>query len=161
MKDVKALLFDVFGTTVDWRSSVEQELRDLGEKHGIEADWPKFAQQWRTGYMEETARVAAGGEGPNNVDLMHRQILEKMLASPEWSRIAPHWSEKERDYLNLVWHRLRAWPDTVEGLRALKKKYIIGTLSNGNVRLLVDMAKYADLPWDVVFSGELFQTYKP
>ncbi|KAJ2933300.1 hypothetical protein H1R20_g3794, partial [Candolleomyces eurysporus] len=84
-----------------------------------------------------------------------------MLASPEWSRIAPHWSENERDFLNLVWHRLRAWPDTVEGLRALKEKYIIGTLSNGNVRLLVDMAKYADLPWDVVFSGELFQTYKP
>ncbi|KAJ2919373.1 hypothetical protein MD484_g984, partial [Candolleomyces efflorescens] len=145
---VKALLFDVFGTTVDWRSSVEQELRDLGAKYGIEADWAKFAQQWRTGYMKETARIAAGGDGPNNVDLMHRQV-------------APHWSEEERDELNLVWHRLRAWPDTVAGLQSLKKKYIIGTLSNGNVRLLIDMAKYADLPWDVIFSGELFQSYKP
>lgn len=92
---------------------------------------------------------------------MHRQNLDKMLASQEWSLIGAHWNEDERRNLNLVWHRLKGWPDSVEGLRALKKDYIVGTLSNGNMRLLIDMAKYADLPWDVVFSGELFKTYKP
>lgn len=100
-------------------------------------------------------------EGPTNVDLMHRQILDEMLETPEWESLRSSWSEEERRHLNLVWHRLHGWPDATEGLRALKRKYIIGTLSNGNVRLLVDMAKFADLPWDVVFSGELFETYKP
>lgn len=92
---------------------------------------------------------------------MHRQNLEKLLASQEWSFIGPHWNEEEKKELNLVWHRLKGWPDSVEGLQALKKDYIIGTLSNGNMKLLIDMAKYAGLPWDVVFSCELFKTFKP
>lgn len=106
-------------------------------------------------------RIANGGEGPTNVDIMHREILDGLLASPEWSFIGPRWSEEERTEINLVWHRLKGWSDSTPGLRELKKKHIIASLSNGNIRLLVDMAKYADLPWDAVFSGELFQTYKP
>ncbi|KAH6906853.1 HAD-like domain-containing protein [Coprinopsis sp. MPI-PUGE-AT-0042] len=161
MKQVKALLFDVFGTVVDWRTSVEAELKALGAKHGIDADWPKFAQEWRTSYMNDTRKIAGGGKGPSNVDVMHRENLDKMLSSPEWSSVGQHWSKEERDELNLVWHRLKGWPDSTEALYAFKKDYIVAALSNGNMRLLVDMAKYADLPWDVVFSGELFGTYKP
>ncbi|KAF6752015.1 HAD-like domain-containing protein [Ephemerocybe angulata] len=161
MKNVKALLFDVFGTVVDWRTSVEAELKALGAKHGVDADWAKFAQEWRDKYFSGTKRVAVEGAAFTSVDAMHRQILDQMLASPEWSSIAPLWSEEELQELNLVWHRLGGWPDSSEGLRALKKNYIIATLSNGNVKLLVDMAKYTDLPWDAVFSGEMFQSYKP
>lgn len=92
---------------------------------------------------------------------MHRENLDKLLSSAEWSSVGQKWPKEERDELNLAWHRLKGWPDSTEGLYTLKKDYIVASLSNGNIRLLVDMAKYADLPWDVVFSGELFQTYKP
>jgi len=111
--------------------------------------------------MDITRRVASGGEGPNNVDVMHRQILDGMLDSPRWSHLAPLWDDAQRGDLVLIWHRLSGWSDATEGLYALKKHAIIGTLSNGNVRLLVDMAKHADLPWDVVFSSEMFNSYKP
>jgi HAD superfamily hydrolase (TIGR01493 family) len=92
---------------------------------------------------------------------MHRENLDKMLASPEWASVGEKWSKEERDDLNLAWHRLKGWPDATKSLYAMKKDYILAALSNGNMRLLVDMAKYAELPWDVVFSGELFGTYKP
>ncbi|KAJ3505587.1 hypothetical protein NLJ89_g7336 [Agrocybe chaxingu] len=164
MHDVKALIFDVFGTVVDWRSSVVGELRVLGEKHGAptDTDWHKFAQAWRSGYMTNTRNIAAGrASGPLNVDAMHRQILDELLSSAEWASVGRLFDEDARQHLNLAWHRLDGWPDTVEGLRALKKQLIIATLSNGNVRLLVDMAKHADLPWDVIFSTELFDTFKP
>ncbi|KDR73168.1 hypothetical protein GALMADRAFT_72635 [Galerina marginata CBS 339.88] len=164
MQPIKALLFDVFGTVVDWRSSVVAELKALGEKHGIDpgTDWGKFAQEWRNGYLQNTRRIADGGSGPQNVDTMHREILDDLLKSSEWSHIGPLWDEPTREHINLAWHRLNGrWPDTVEGLHALKKQTIISTLSNGNVRLLVDMAKHAGLPWDMVFSTELFNTFKP
>ncbi|KAF8961184.1 haloacid dehalogenase [Flammula alnicola] len=163
MDNVKALIFDVFGTVVDWRSSVVAELEVLGKQHGVasDTDWNKFAQQWRSGYIKNTRRIAAGASGPLNVDAMHREILEDLLSSSEWSHIGPLWDEKTRQHLNLVWHRLNGWPDAVEGLHALKKQAIIATLSNGNVRLLIDMAKHAGLPWDMVFSTELFNTFKP
>ncbi|KAF8154892.1 haloacid dehalogenase [Crassisporium funariophilum] len=164
MHKIKALVFDVFGTVVDWRSSIIAELEIIGEKHGIAAgtvDWTKFAQDWRSGYMENTRRIAAGASGSLNVDVMHREILEEMLRSSEWSHIGPKWDEETRKHLNLAWHRLKGWPDTVDGLYALKKQVILATLSNGNIRLLVDMAKHSDLPWDMVFSTELFNTFKP
>ncbi|KAF8232846.1 haloacid dehalogenase [Tricholoma matsutake] len=164
MDGIEALIFDVFGTTVDWRTTVEQELRDLGKKYSIastNADWAEFAQEWRTGYMNGTKRIAFGGQGTFNVDIMHREILDGMLASPRWSHLGQLWDEVERRNLNNVWHRLKGWPDTTEGLYALKKQFIITSLSNGNVRLLVDMAKHANLPWDTIFSTELFNTFKP
>jgi len=184
---VKALLFDVFGTVVDWRSSVTSELEALGEKSGIlpgTTDWAKFAHEWRMGYVVNTRRIADGGQGPSSVDVMHREILDGMLKSDEWFHLGAVWDESTREELNLVWHRLKAmvskstivynytrlvfsnyysigWPDTVQGLLALKNQVIIATLSNGNVRLLVDMAKHANLPWDMIFSTELFDTFKP
>lgn len=164
MDQVKALLFDVFGTVVDWRSSVISELEALGEQSGIApgtTDWAKFAQEWRMGYIVNTRRIALGGQGPSSVDVMHREILDNMLKSDEWSHVGALWDESTRVALNLVWHRLKGWPDTVQGLFALKKQVIIATLSNGNVRLLIDMAKHSNLPWDTVFSAELFDTFKP
>ncbi|KAF8826504.1 hypothetical protein HHX47_DHR5000106 [Lentinula edodes] len=187
---VEVLLFDVFGTVVDWRSSVTKELENLGKRYSLNdspQDWLDFANEWRKGYMENTRRIAEGGEGTNDVDVMHREILDTMLSSPRWNHIGEALKEeKARVELNLVWHRLdvchfplrptihvhphppppdesrvTAWPDTLPGLHALKKHLIIATLSNGNVRLLVDMAKHAGLPWDAVFSSALWGVYKP
>jgi len=160
---VQAFVFDVFGTVVDWRSSVAAGLRARTKGQGEEASgWAEsFAEEWRDGYYKLTDKVAKGGDGPSNVDDMHRQILDSMLKTPRWEHLAPLWNDNQRSDLVLLWHKLKGWPDTTEGLYGMKKHTIIGTLSNGNVRLLVDMAKYADLPWDVVLSGELLGSYKP
>ncbi|TFK48012.1 haloacid dehalogenase [Heliocybe sulcata] len=155
---VKALLFDVFGTVVDWRSTVS---RALAESSDASEDWIAFAQEWRAGYMTRTVQTAESGQGTLSVDVMHREILDEMLSSSRWSHLWKIWDEDKRAQLNLVWHKLDGWPDSSEGLYELKKRFIIATLSNGNVRLLVDMAKHADLPWDTVFSGELLGSYKP
>jgi len=162
LQGVQALLFDVFGTVVDWHGSIVRELRD--KTRGTEfahEDWSAFAREWRAGYMRTTRHVAQGGKGPSNVDEMHRMLLEEMLSSPRWSKLSVIWDEAARQDLVLAWHRLHGWNDTSPGLYALKEKLIVGTLSNGNIKLLVDMAKHADLPWDVVFSSELFKSYKP
>ncbi|KAJ8082739.1 hypothetical protein PM082_008595 [Marasmius tenuissimus] len=164
MDGVEALIFDVFGTTVDWRTSVVQELKDLGKKHSLSYtpdDWNDFAGEWRQGYLTNTYRIAHGGSGTNDVDTMHREILDDMLASPRWSTFASVLDESAKKHLNFVWHRLKGWPDTVQGLQNLKKHTIVACLSNGNVRLLVDMAKHANLAWDAVFSAALFDSYKP
>ncbi|KAF9043124.1 HAD-like domain-containing protein [Panaeolus papilionaceus] len=164
MHQIKVLVFDVFGTVVDWRSSVISQLQEAGQKHGIFPDstnWKKFAEQWRSSYMKNTRRIAIAGGGSCNVDVMHREILDEMLNQQEWAHIGRAWDENTRADITLAWHRLKGWPDTLEGLHELKKDYILATLSNGNVRLLVDMAKYAGLPWDMIFSTELFDTFKP
>ncbi|KAJ7456012.1 haloacid dehalogenase [Mycena galericulata] len=163
LSDVHALLFDVFGTVVDWHGSVCRELEETGEMHGIdvEGNWSDFANTWRRGYLENTSKIAAGASGTLNVDIMHREILDDILRSDEWKHFGAALDPDARAHLNLAWHRLNGWPDTVQGLYALKKQLIIATLSNGNIRLLVDMAKHADLPWDTVFSSELFQSFKP
>ncbi|KZT40319.1 haloacid dehalogenase [Sistotremastrum suecicum HHB10207 ss-3] len=159
LEGVEALLFDVFGTVVNWEHSITRELQ--AKSKGVDIDWNAFAKEWRKGYMITTRSVAAGGEGPSNVDVMHREILDRLLTETKWSAISNIWNEDEKKDLVLAWHRLSGWPDTTEGLYALKKQLIICTLSNGNVRLLADMAKNADLPWDVIFSGELLGSYKP
>ncbi|KAJ7023172.1 haloacid dehalogenase [Mycena alexandri] len=161
LPEVKALLFDVFGTVVDWRGSVIRELELLGKLHDFDGDWNEFATTWRRGYLENTRRIAQGGAGSLNVDVMHREILESILEMPQWKAFGEKLTKSARDNLNLVWHRLDGWADSTPGLYALKKQVVIATLSNGNVRLLIDMAKHADLPWDTVFSSELFDSFKP
>ncbi|KAF8207904.1 HAD-like domain-containing protein [Mycena galopus ATCC 62051] len=161
LTEVQALLFDVFGTVVDWHGSVTQELERLGKEHAIDGDWKEFATTWRRGYLENTRRIALGGTGPSSVDIMHREILENVLNTPQWKPFGDKLTSEARDDLNLIWHRLEGWPDATPGLHALKKQAIIVTLSNGNVRLLLDMAKHADLPWDTIFSAELFGSFKP
>lgn len=154
---IKVLAFDVFGTVVDWRGSIVREGRRLGRERGLRVDWPAFADAWRAGYRPAMDRVRRGEMPWTTIDALHRMILDDLL--PRFGLQAL--GDGERDHLNRVWHRLRPWPDAVAGLRRLKRRHVIATLSNGNVALLVDMAKAARLPWDAVLSAELFGRYKP
>ena len=158
---IRALVFDVFGTVVDWRGSIVREGEALTAAHGWQADWPAFADAWRAGYQPAMQRaMQPGADGQiawAHIDALHRGILETLL--PRFG--LEHLDEAERVRLNLVWHRLDPWPDVLAGLRRLKSRFTISTLSNGNVSLLVDMAKRARLPWDCVLSAELFRRYKP
>jgi 2-haloacid dehalogenase len=155
--DVQALLFDVFGTVVDWRSSLIDDLARFGAGKGVKADWAAFADDWRGLYQPAMDEVRTGRRPWTILDVLHRESLDKLLVKYALTGL----SEADKDHVNKVWHRLKPWPDTVEGLRRLKSRYIIGTLSNGNVGLLTRMAKHAGLPWDVVLGAETARAYKP
>jgi len=154
---VKALAFDVFGTVVDWRGSIIREGAAWGREKGLRVDWAKFADRWRAGYGPSMDKVRKGTLPWLKIDALHRLILDDLLKEFSINGL----TEDEKDHWNRVWHRLAPWPDAVEGLARLKKNYVIATLSNGNVSLLVDMAKFGGLPWDTVLSAELFRHYKP
>ena len=154
---VRALAFDVFGTVVDWRTSIVREGELVGAARNLKVDWPAFADAWRAGYRPAMDRVARGDIGWQNIDSLHRSILDGLL--PRFG--IQGLSEAEIQHLNRAWHRLLPWPDSVPGLNRLRSRYVIATLSNGNISLLVDMAKHAGLPWDCVLSGELIGKYKP
>jgi len=153
----RALAFDVFGTVVDWRSSIIAELEAFGETHGVQQDWPTFADNWRAGYGPAMDRVRRGELAWTRIDDLHRGILDELLRTAGITSA----SDEDIDHLNRAWHRLDPWPDTVGGLTRLKERFVITTLSNGNVSLLTNMAKRAGLPWDCVISAELFHHYKP
>ncbi|MEM7131745.1 MAG: haloacid dehalogenase type II [Chloroflexota bacterium] len=157
IQQVQALLFDVFGTVVDWRSSIVREVQELASAKGLDIDPAAFADAWRAGYAPAMHRVRTGELPWTRIDDLHRLILDQLLMDFDITNL----TEAEIDHLNLVWHRLDPWPDSVEGLTRLKQKYVIATLSNGNVSLLVNMAKYGGLPWDCVLSAELARHYKP
>jgi 2-haloacid dehalogenase len=154
---IKALCFDVFGTVVDWRSSLIAEARALGARKGIAADWEGLVDSWRAGYQPAMNRVRNGELPWTHLDALHRMTLDRLLAEQGIAGF----DESDKEELNLGWHRLKPWPDSVPGLTRLKRKYIIATLSNGNVRLLVEMGKWAGLPWDTVLSAEIVHRYKP
>jgi 2-haloacid dehalogenase len=156
-ESVEALTFDVFGTVVDWRGSIIREGEALNRERGLTIDWPAFADAWRGKYRPSMERVRKGELPWTNLDSLHRQSLDELLS--EFSVTALTEPEKQR--LNRVWHRLNPWPDTVEGLDRLHRRYITATLSNGNVALLLNMARHAGLRWDTVLSAELFHHYKP
>jgi 2-haloacid dehalogenase len=149
----KALLFDVFGTVVDWRGSIIAE----GAASGIDLDWGGFADRWRAGYAPAMERVRRGELAWTKLDVLHRMILDDLLREFRVEGL----TEEQVDHWNRVWHRLKPWPDSVAGLTRLKKKYIIASLSNGNVSLLTNMAKVSGLPWDLILSAELAKHYKP
>jgi 2-haloacid dehalogenase len=157
VSNVKALTFDVFGTVVDWRSSIIREGEALGRRKDIKVDWAKFADAWRAGYEPAMARVRDGELPWTKLDDLHRANLDQLLDECGIGGL----SEDEIDHLNRGWHRLDPWPDTVEGLNRLRRKYILATLSNGNVALLVNMAKRAGLPWDAILGPEVARHYKP
>ena len=154
---VKALVFDVFGTVVDWRGSIIREGEQWSREKNLQIDWGTFADRWRAGYGPSMEKVRKGELPWTKLDVLHRMILDQLLAEFKITGL----TEEEKEHWTNVWHRLTPWPDSVEGLTRLKKNFIIATLSNGNVSLLVEMAKYAGLPWDTVFSAELFHHYKP
>ncbi|MEE2754674.1 MAG: haloacid dehalogenase type II [Candidatus Latescibacterota bacterium] len=155
--EIRALTFDVFGTVVDWRSTIVREATRLGEEKSIRADWAAFADAWRSGYGPAMNRVRQGELPWTKIDLLHRMILDDLLEAYGLSGL----SESERVNLNRVWHRLDPWPDSIGGLTRLKSAFTIATLSNGNVSLLANMAKHVGLPWDVILSAELARHYKP
>ena len=158
ISNVKALTFDVFGTVVDWHGSVAREVRALAAAKGLRVSAVKFTKAWRAGYRPAMDRVRSGDLPWTKIDVLHRMILDELLVK---FKIADALSEEEKVDLNLVWHRLKPWPDAPRGLKRLKKRYIIATLSNGNTGLLVNMAKLGGLPWDCVFSSETFRHFKP
>jgi len=154
---VKALIFDTFGTVVDWRGSIIEEGAAWGKAKGINIDWAKFADRWRAGYAPAMDKVRKGELPWTNLDSLHRMLLEDLLKEFRIEGL----SEEEKDNWNRVWHRLRPWPDSVPGLTRLKKKYTIAPCSNGNVALLNDMAKHSGLPWDLILGAEVAKHYKP
>src|SRR5581483_11670770 len=154
---VKALVFDTFGTVVDWRGSIIEEGEAWQKSRGVTIDWGKFADRWRAGYAPSMDKVRRGEMPWTNLDHLHRALLDELLQEFRIEGL----SDDEKDHWNRVWHRLKPWPDSVAGLTRLKKKYTIAPLSNGNVALLADMAKHAGIPWDLILSAELAKHYKP
>jgi 2-haloacid dehalogenase len=149
MATPKALFFDVFGTCVDWRSTVVREGAALGLPEA-------FADDWRAWYQPQLETVRSGARPWTILDVLHREALDEVLAT-HGADLTP----EQREELNLVWHRLDPWPDTVPGLTRLKERFVIAPVSNGNIALLVDMAKHAGLPWDVILGAEPARAYKP
>lgn len=149
---IKVIAFDVFGTVVDWHGSIARHVDEL--RLGVDGD--TFASAWRAGYKPAMDKVRSGQIGWTRIDDLHRTILDEIIVRFELTL-----DEAARKRLNLVWHRLDPWPDTVPGLMQLKSRFTICTLSNGNLGLLTDMAKHAGLPWDCVLSAEVFRHYKP
>ena len=154
---VRALTFDVFGTVVDWRGSIIREGQLLAARKGYNVDWARFADSWRSGYGPAMNKVRSGELPWTKIDDLHRMILDGLVDEYSLSGM----SEAELVHFNEAWHRLSPWPDTVSGLNKLKSKYVITTLSNGNVSLLTHMAKNGGLPWDAILSAELSGHYKP
>ena len=154
---VKALTFDVFGTVVDWRSSIIREGRELGRAKGLDVNWEAFTDAWRQLYQPMLEKVRSGALGWKKLDDLHRMSLNQLIGEFGITGLG----EAEVEHLNRVWHRLDPWPDSVAGLTRMHKKYILATLSNGNVALLVNMARRAGLPWDAILGAEPTRHYKP
>jgi 2-haloacid dehalogenase len=152
-----AIVFDTFGTVVDWRSSLITELAAFGAARGIVADWPGLVDGWRAAYHPSMQRVREGAVGWTRLDDLHRASLDRLVVEFGIGGL----TEADLEHINRGWHRLNPWPDAVAGLTRLKRRFIIGPLSNGNVSLLTNMAKHAGLPWDMVFGSDLFGHYKP
>lgn len=160
LNGVRALLFDVFGTVVDWRSGVAREATPFLRRRGAEsADPLAFADAWRASYQPAMEQVRSGRRRFTRLDVLHRENLETIL--PDFGIDPATVPASELNELNLAWHRLDPWPDAVAGLTRLKTSFIIATLSNGNIALMLDMAKRAGLPWDAILGAEVVQAYKP
>lgn len=156
-ENIKLLVFDVFGTVVDWWSSVIAEGEGLGKAKGLTIDWTAFADAWRSIYRPYMDKVQNGELPWTKLDDLHRVMLAETL-----KQFAIHdLSDDEKENLNRVWHRLTPWPDAVPGLQRLKSRFVIAPLSNGNISLLTNMAKHAGLPWDCILSAENVRRYKP
>ena len=149
---MRALTFDIFGTVVDWHGSIAAEVARLK----LATDGGRFALDWRAGYQPAMQEVRSGALPWTNIDGLHRRILDRLLVAHGLAM-----PEAEAQSLNRIWHRLDPWPDSVPGLVQLKRRFVLATLSNGNLSLLVNMAKHGGLPWDCVLSAELFGHYKP
>jgi 2-haloacid dehalogenase len=154
---VKALVFDVFGTVVDWRTSVAREVEAMAKAKGLKVDGVRVADAWRAQYAPMMDQVRTGKLPWTKLDRLHRMILDSIANDVGLGSLA----ENDRRTLNRAWHRLQPWPDSVPGLTRLKKKFILAPLSNGNISLMTDLAKHSGLPWDCILGSELVRHYKP
>ncbi len=156
-KDVPALVFDVFGTLVDWRGSIRAMLADFFQPRGISHDWERFALDWRALYQPSMQAVREGARDYVDLDHLHRENLEVLLDRYGISGL----TAQEVGQVNLMWHRLEPWPDSAPGLRRLARRHILASLSNGNIALMVDLARHGDLRWDAILGADLARNYKP
>ena len=156
-KQPVAIVFDTFGSVVDWRSSLIADLSAYGAAKNIKADWTALVDAWRAAYQPSMQRVRTGELPWTKLDDLHRASLDRLLTEHGITGL----TEADKVHINLGWHRLRGWPDSVPGLTRLKSRFIIGPLSNGNVSLLLNMAKFAGIPWDMIFGSDLFGHFKP
>ncbi|NKC32453.1 haloacid dehalogenase type II [Falsiroseomonas selenitidurans] len=158
-EDVRILLFDVFGTVVDWRSSVAREVAPFLARHAPGVDPTGFAVAWRRRYQPAMEAVRSGARPFTRLDILHRENLEGVLQESGLDPAAI--DAAELDQLNKAWHRLDPWPDSVAGLARLKQRFLIAPLSNGNIALMLNLAKRAGLPWDAILGAEVARAYKP
>ncbi len=154
---IKALTFDTFGTVVDWRTSIINDLSAWGRTRGLDTDWTAFVDEWKTAYKPGMDKVRKGEWPWTTIDGIYRKALDAM---------APRYGLAQLDdaslhHINRVWHRLLPWPDSAAGLTRLKKKFLISTLSNGDVDMLANMARHGGLPWDAILCGQIFRHFKP
>ncbi len=154
---VKALFFDVFGTLVDWRTSIAREAKALLEPRGHALDWLAFADAWRGEYQGAMEEVRAGRIAFCKLDVLHRRNLDLILPRFGLAALA----EEDRRALNLAWHRLDAWPDVPEACAVSKARFWLAPVSNGNISLMVDLARRNDFPWDAILGAEIAGDYKP
>lgn len=153
----KALLFDTFGTTVDWSSSMTAHALRIGAEAGVPADWAALVQEWRAHYKPAVKPVREGKRPWTGFDQLHREELDKIVKRFGAEAL----SSADRDRLTHGWHQLKPWPEVPSALYRLAKHFILGPLSNGTTRQLVDLARYANFPWHVIFGADIFHTYKP
>jgi 2-haloacid dehalogenase len=158
-EQVRALLFDTFGTVVDWRSGIAREAAPFLQRYGLGIDPHAFAESWRWRYQPAMEEVRSGRRPFTRLDVLHRENLEGVLVDLGFDLNRA--SVDELDHLNRAWHRLDPWPDSVAGLSRLRKRYFIAPLSNGNILLLANMAKRAGIPWDAILGAEVVRAYKP
>ena len=154
---IKALFFDVFGTLVDWRTSIAREAKAVLEPLGHKTDWLSFADAWRDEYQPGMEEVRAGRIPFSKLDVSHRRNLERILPRFGFTGL----SEEVTAHLNCAWHRLDAWADVAPGLHRLKRKFLLAPVSNGNISLMVDLARRNDFPWDAILGAEIAGDYKP
>jgi 2-haloacid dehalogenase len=157
LRDLRAIVFDTFGTLVDWRTSIIRQLEAFGREHGIEADWAALTDAWRSAYRLNMQKVRSGELPWRKLDELHRMELEALLEQFGVDSLTEH----QKRHLNRTWHRLDPWPDSVPAMRRLKSRFILSPLSNGNVALLTNLARHAALPFDLILCAEICRHYKP
>ena len=157
INEIKACVFDTFGTVLDWRGSISRQVADFAKSKGVDGDWDEFADQWRGFYYKYTSEIGLGKRQYLSIDYIHRIGLEEL--APEFG--FPALTEEEKVHLLGAWRKLEPWPDSVEGLSKLKTKFLISPLSNSDFGMMTEMSKHAGLPWDAIIAAELAQTYKP
>ncbi len=157
MERVRALVFDVFGTLVDWRGSIVREARAILSPLGVAVDWEKFADAWHSHYQPAMDEVRSGRSPFTTLDVLHRRNLDLILKQFGLDAL----ENSARAELTRAWHRLEAWPDTAPGLARLRAKYLLAPCSNGNISIMVDLARRNGLIWDAVLGAEVARDYKP